>query len=79
MQEVVDLGLVQGLPMYATGKYDADFVPIEKSSDLDAELQKCPNTPPVLATPINFTDKLLYIYTSGSEIVAVGYDTIVRI
>ncbi|CAL8126308.1 unnamed protein product [Orchesella dallaii] len=66
IQEVVDLGLVSDLPLFATGKLEQDSVIIKNSLDLDSELDKSPITPPKLTEKINFTDKLLYIYTSGT-------------
>lgn len=62
---MVNLGLVQDLPLYVTGAEEADSVQIKNSLNLDAELQKSSVSQPQIPIEINFTDKLLYIYTSG--------------
>jgi solute carrier family 27 fatty acid transporter 1/4 len=39
---------------------------LRNATDLDVASRVAPTSPPVPSSPINFTDKLLYIFTSGT-------------
>lgn len=63
IQEIIDMGIAP-LPLYSSGHGKEQMLP--NAIDLDAELQKTSAGPATPSSPINFSDKLLYIFTSGT-------------
>jgi len=62
--EILDMGGMETLPLYCSGHAGSNF--LMKATDLDAGLLHAPTSVPVPSEAINFTDKLLYIFTSGT-------------
>jgi len=62
--EILEMGGLDTLPLYCSGHAGASLIP--NATDLDAGLLHAPTSVPVPSEQINFTDKLLYIFTSGT-------------
>jgi len=59
------MGGMDELPLYCSGHAVGDTL-LKHTTDLDLGLKVAPASAPVPSEPINFTDKLLYIFTSGT-------------
>lgn len=55
---------MDSLPLFSSGHGEASKLP--HAIDLDVGLKLAPTSLPTPSEPINFTDKLLYIFTSGT-------------
>ncbi|XP_035706331.1 long-chain fatty acid transport protein 4 isoform X4 [Folsomia candida] len=64
INEVIELGPLPKCDLYSTGHGDEQL--LFNSLDLDVKIKSYSKEAPVISTPINFSDKLLYIFTSGT-------------
>jgi acyl-coenzyme A synthetase/AMP-(fatty) acid ligase len=63
--EILELGGMEELPLFCSGHSPGASL-LRNATDLDFLSRLAPTSDPVPSSPINFTDKLLYIFTSGT-------------